>query len=542
MGLTPISNSIYNQVLAACMIGLLLFLTSMNPVQAQLQARGYVYEDLNKNRIQDPNEKGIPNVSVSNGVDVVQTDSKGFYELPISEDVMIFVIKPSHFQVPVNDLNQPQFHYIHKPKGSPQLLHPGVSPTGALPDWVNFGLFPNPEPNNFTALLFGDPQPDELEDVHSFEKAIVSELKGNSGALFGVSLGDLGKLDLWPAYNKAVAKVGIPWYNVFGNHDMNSDGGQDQLSDETFERTYGPPNYSFNLAEVHFIMLDDVIFPDPRGEGSYYGGLRPDILEFIKNDLQFVPKDKLVVLGFHIPLAQFEEPDPFRVEDRLALFDLLKDYPHTLSISGHTHSQNHHFYTEEEGWKGKGFHHHYNPGAVSGDVYKGPRDKYGTPAAFMRDGTPKGYAFLNIEGNTYSYEYKSSGESEDYKMSIHIPKIVPQAKKYRGEIVVNFFQGSPRDKVEFRVDDGEWLELKLTPKMDKYLLELEYEWDNAKQLPGGTRLSTPLISNHIWSKQMPSHYSLGEHVLEVRVTDWLGREYRAIESFEMVPDHGKYGF
>ena len=44
---------------------------------AQQQATGYVFEDANKNGIKDRKEKGIANVSVSNGVVVVKTDETG---------------------------------------------------------------------------------------------------------------------------------------------------------------------------------------------------------------------------------------------------------------------------------------------------------------------------------------------------------------------------------------------------------------------------------------------------------------------------------
>src|SRR5690606_41721965 len=70
-------------------------------VSAQTVARGYVYEDTNENNKKERREKGIPGVSVSNGVDVVQTDSKGYYELPVGNDNILFVIKPSGYKVPL---------------------------------------------------------------------------------------------------------------------------------------------------------------------------------------------------------------------------------------------------------------------------------------------------------------------------------------------------------------------------------------------------------------------------------------------------------
>jgi len=60
---------------------------------AQSTVRGYIYEDLNKNGKRDGREKGIVDVAVSNGKEVVLTDSKGAYQLPIGRDNIVFVSK-----------------------------------------------------------------------------------------------------------------------------------------------------------------------------------------------------------------------------------------------------------------------------------------------------------------------------------------------------------------------------------------------------------------------------------------------------------------
>ena len=64
---------------------------------SQQKATGYVYDDVNKNGRKDRREAGIANVAVSNGTDVVLTDAKGFYSLPVGNDNTIFVIKPSGY-------------------------------------------------------------------------------------------------------------------------------------------------------------------------------------------------------------------------------------------------------------------------------------------------------------------------------------------------------------------------------------------------------------------------------------------------------------
>ena len=53
--------------------------------------------------------------------------------------------------------------------------------------------------------------------------------------------------------NQAIAMIGIPWYNVIGNHDTNYDARDDAGSDETFERVYGPSTYAFEYARAHFV-------------------------------------------------------------------------------------------------------------------------------------------------------------------------------------------------------------------------------------------------------------------------------------------------
>lgn len=133
-------------------------LLSAGVVQAQEIAKGVVYHDINKNGKKDKSEKGIQAVSVSNGVDVVQTNEKGEYRLPVGDDNIIFVIKPSGYAVPLNDKNLPEYYYIHKPKGSPSLKYGATLPTGKLPSSLDFPLYQQQENNQFKALIFGDPQ------------------------------------------------------------------------------------------------------------------------------------------------------------------------------------------------------------------------------------------------------------------------------------------------------------------------------------------------------------------------------------------------
>ncbi|MEX2592328.1 MAG: calcineurin-like phosphoesterase family protein [Anditalea sp.] len=503
---------------------------------AQEMAHGIIFEDMNGNGKKDRKEKGIDGVAVSNGLQVVQSDTKGKYELPVGEDQIIFVIKPSDYQVPLDEHNLPQYFYIHKPNGSPQLDFEGVEATGKLLKSIDFALVPGESKENFTSLVFGDPQPYTIEEVNFFADGVVSEVEGIEGIDFGLSLGDLvgDDLSLFHPYIRVIAKVGIPWYNVLGNHDLNYDGEKDEFADESFEANFGPANYAFNHGKVHFIVLDDILYPDPRDAKGYWGGFREDQLEFVKNTLAFVPKDHLIVLSMHIPLSEPDERDLFRDEDRERLFELLDDYPHTLSLSAHTHLQKQDFFYEKDGWKQQNPHHHYNVGTTSGDWYKGTLNEKGIPISTMRDGTPKGYAFIDFDGNQYNIRYKVVDRDEDYQMEIFAPKVLKKDQGTSAGIYVNFFIGESDNELKVRIDNGEWVKMSFVKDYDPtYLVDL-YQWDITEELLNGRRPSNPQKSTHLWRANIPTNLDAGNHVIEVEATDIFGNQHRATKPYRLI--------
>ncbi|SFF82740.1 MULTISPECIES: calcineurin-like phosphoesterase C-terminal domain-containing protein [Salegentibacter] len=513
-----------------------LLITIPGLVIAQ-NATGTIFEDKNGNGKLDSNEAGIPNVAVTNGENVVLTDKKGKYKLQASNDFIISVIKPSGYDYPVNENNLPLFYYNHKPKGSPDLKYEGVEATSDLPRKLDFPLIKNDdEKENFSALIFGDPQVYNEDQVSYFEKGLVSQVNKNENILFGISLGDLvgNNLDLFNPYIQVIKKIELPWYNVLGNHDLNFDVDRDEHSDETFEKFFGPSNYAFNYGKVHFIVLDDILYPDPRDNKGYWGGFREDQLNFIENDLKHVPKDHLIVLSFHIPLSE-PNGDAFRNEDRQRLFEILKDFPNTLSLSAHTHIQKQDFFNKDDGWHGENPHHHFNVGTTSGDWYSGKLNDNGIPVSTMRDGTPKGYAVINFKDNKYTIDYQVAGESKDYKMQIFSPRVVAKDQNTKAGIYVNYFMGSENDKVEYRIDDGSWSVMKYVEDYDPSYVAMVYEWDLTEELFSGRRPSNPIKSKHLWRAKIPTKLAEGVHTIEVKVEDMFGRIFTQTHEYRIVP-------
>lgn len=512
----------------------LLLTTSMH---AQQLVSGYVYEDVNKNGKKERSEKGITGVAVSNGVQVVQTDEKGKYELPLLGDELLFIIKPANYAVLLDDYNLARSYIANKPQGSPSdFKYSGFEPTKPLPKSVDFGLIPQKETEEFTAFIFGDPQPYTLEEMDYFKRVVVDEVKNNvNGELFGISLGDIvgDDLSLHQAYKSVMKEIGLPWYNVMGNHDMNYDAKEDRYSDETFEKNFGPANYAFNYGDAHFIILDDILYPHPVTGKGYLGGFRPDQLEFVKNNLKFVDKNKLIVVSLHIPLFVGDEESHFDSQSRTEFLSLLKDYANVLILSAHTHFQMQQFYTEQQGWKGSKPLHSYNVGTTSGDWYSGELDSNGIPVSTMRDGTPRGYAYLKVKGNQYELDYKVAGKPSDYRMEIFTPKVVSDKGAGSALIYANIFMGTEKDKVEYRVDNGNWKKMEKAVTYDPSFYAAVLNWDLSDTLLSGRRPSNPEQCAHLWSGRLPNGLSIGNHTIEVRVMDMFGKEYSNTTSYRV---------
>lgn len=510
---------------------------------AQQSVKGYVFEDVNANGKRDRKEAGIAGVGVSNGREVVLTDPSGKYILPIGSDDIVFVVKPTGYQTPVSANQLSKFYYIHKPQGSPSLKFAGVPPTGNLPASVDFPLYRSKEGEDFEILLFGDPQAYNKNELRYFDQRIVSELAGNVDRFaFGISVGDLvgDNPNLFVPYVETIKKIGIPWYNVVGNHDLNHDAQTDQQADESYEQVFGPSTYSFNHGKAHFIIIKDILWPDPRDGKGYWGGFTEEQLAFLKSDLKLVPKDYLVVMAFHIPIWEgYVKNDIFRDADREKLFELLKDFPHTLTISAHSHIQYNKFLSKEEGWKQDQPHHHLNLGTTCGSWYRGELDENGIPWSVMADGTPQGYAIMKVSGNRYEIGYKAAGFSAGHQMRVHHPKIVGKAEKTLASLYVNFFMGSEKDQVRFRVDGGAWKPMSYTIEWDPAYLNLLHQWDMTDEVIPGRRPNEPRECLHLWKAPLPSNLAPGEHVIEVKATDMFGKSYVTQSSYRIGLPGGK---
>ena len=498
--------------------------------QTEQFAQGVVYEDIDRDGVRDPGERGLAGVAVSNGLHVIRTDVNGQYRIPVSDDCQIFVCKPRGMMVPLDEHNKPRFWYTHKPQGSrDEGFHfTGFEPTGDLPDSIDFGLLRRPEPDTFSIIAMGDPQPYSQQEVDWYARDVIEDII-NTGlhrtVAFGISLGDLvgDNLDLFGPLDRVQSQPGVPWFNVFGNHDMNFRSTNDWDSDETFERVYGPPTHAFQWGRVHFIVVDNVIWQGFNGyrdsgkivTNNYRGGLRDDQLAFIENYLQDVSEDDLVVLSMHIPL---EGDGVHRVPEQRRLFEILSRFPNTMSMSGHTHLQRHWFFGSEHGYTA-GEHHHLNGATGSGSWYRGATDERGIPHSTMRCGAPNGYNIITFDGNRYSMRFKAASEPATAQMRLTVP--APLLVGQSAEVVANVFAGSAKSQVRYRINNNAWLPMTHSPRLDPSLLAIK-AIEQSDTPPNGRTIPDPQPSHHIWAANLPTNLPPGVHRVEVESVDMFG--------------------
>jgi hypothetical protein len=525
--------------------------TGYAQAQSTATARGTVFDADSSPR------SGVPGVMVSNGLDVVKTGADGGWSLPVRDGDSVFVIKPAGWALPVDPAtNLPRFAYVYAPNGSPDLgfRFAGLAPTGPLPASIDFGLHRRDEPARFDAVLFTDPQPESLNEVGYIRDDVVSVVDG-SRAAFGITHGDImfDDLSYYPRYNRIIGTIGLPWFNCRGNHDMNLEAPDNTHAAETFKRIFGARSHAFQYGGTTFILLDNVDYlgtdpSKPNGFGKYRGFFGERQLGFVRNVLANVPRDSLVVISFHIPLKTLAASDAANnTVDMKDFLGAIGTHPNTVSFCGHTHTNEHWYFTSADGYaagdRQGGTHHHHILAAVSGSWWSGPFDARGIPMALQSDGSPNGFHILSVDGAAYTTTLMPAHDPARGQMRVMLDSQVhgPDKEVIRDyhpgallagpigvdrvastRLVVNFFDGGPRSKVEVSVGGRPWQALTKVERLDPFVVEV-YERNRDSKKPWVEAGK----SSHVWQGGLPADLATGTHRVAVRGTDEYGRTHAA---------------
>jgi C terminal of Calcineurin-like phosphoesterase/N terminal of Calcineurin-like phosphoesterase/Calcineurin-like phosphoesterase len=533
-----------------------LALKAIEPRQAEAQnasagqVSGQVFEDRDGTWVASPANPGLGGVLVSNGRDIAVTGADGRYTLPLPDQATIFAIKPAGFIPPVDPITRlPRFYRHHQPMGSPASLNltfEGLAPTGPIPASVDFPLERQDEPKAFEVVMITDPQPENEAEVDFIREDLIEALAGVD-ARFGLTAGDImfDDLSLYPRLNAIIGTIGLPWWSIGGNHDLNFEAPNRTYSRETYKRFFGPSYYAFFYGKALFLMLDDVDYlgPDPtkpRGSGKYEGRLDDAQLEFVRNVLAETPEDTLVIAVMHIPIRTYLGSESYQsLANKEALFKLLEGRKYTVSFAGHTHTTEHHYFGAADGWNGAEPHHHHLLTALSGSWWSGPFDHRGVAAADSRDGTPNGFHILSVDGASYATRYVPAKEPNGRQMRLSIDSRfhgiakeadlefrqvqilgspLPRASLYASTLIANVFGGGEKTKVMMRIGDRAPIGMTREARPDPFVQEVfsrneatKKSWVKAEN------------SSHIWTARLPTDLASGAHRVVVEAVDEYGR-------------------
>lgn len=555
---------------------------------------GKVFVDTNRNGLSDDDEDGLPGVMVTNGRDVVRTDAQGRYRLPAFDNMTVSVTQPAGHQVPLDEHNVPQFHYNHLPEGSPELRYGGIEPTGPLPSAINFPLVESEETaaDTQSCVIAGDLQTYDEQEIEYARAGAIEDLSERHdhvgcGTLFvGDVVGD--DLSLYPRIKELVSETNGPARFLPGNHDLDFDAPSAEHSFDTFRAQLAPAYYSFDVGDVHVVALNTVDHPctaaedspegieehcaDPTGSPAYNGRIDDDQLTWLRNDLDNVDRDKLVVVAGHIGLLNYaDEGSPVHQVDQVRQVHELLRGRAAVMLAGHSHTiENLKPGDDVEGWRdlfgveGLPFPH-ITVGAISGDWYSGEVGEDGYPAAIGRDGGRPGVVTLDIEGNEFRERYTVTGEPDGVQTQLGVnsptyrrwfeerrewnddpvgeapeldePLVVDRADLIEGSwLTTNFFFGSTGSTVEVGIDGDPTEEAVRTQRMAGEGVNVGVEYSDpyavSQQLVHGGSLADRTM--HLWRFDLPADLDAGEHIAEVTATDSYGREYTDVLEFEVV--------
>jgi hypothetical protein len=422
--------------------------------------------------------KGIANVVISDGFSVVQTDKKGRYEIEVNSLAkFIWISTPSGYEFKADS-------YLSK-------HYKNLSETNEL----NFELKPlSQSDENHNFIIWADPQVKNKKDVQKMMENSVPDVQKiiqsiNSVPVHGITVGDIvwDNHELFANYNEAVLQMGIPFFQVLGNHDMDFRLGGDDTSDATFSKNYGPTYFSFNRGKAHYVILDDVRYLG--NEREYDGYITPVQLEWLKKDLKFVDKDSLLIICVHIPIHS-------QVKNNNDFYNVISDFTNVHIMSGHTHFN-------QNVVKDRVFEH--NHGTVCGAWWTGP---------ICRDGTPSGYAVYEVKGNNLKWYYQPTGSNKKNQLRIYIEEQANQKL-----LIANVWNWDPNWKIEYFLDGKSMGTMQQYTGYDPLSVQL-YKGD---KLPVGRSFAEPNETDHLFS----TYFETSIKNIKVLVTDRFGEQYTA---------------
>lgn len=361
-------------------------------------------------------EGPVANVVVSDGTEVTVTDDKGIYELKSAKKWgYVFISVPSGYEVAAEGVF-PQFYQTLK--GAADVV-----------EQKDFKLTKVDGQDRYKLFLLGDMhlanRTNDAAQFTQFTTDLNAYMAQHSGQkMYALTLGDMTWDLYWyknnyalPQYRETINRQvkNLQIYHTMGNHDNDFMTTSDYDAAVKYVDCIGPTFYSFNIGQVHYVVMDNIDCSAYDGTDSrnYVKKLSNEQLKWLAKDLAYVDKSTPLIVAMH---AQIYKPtstgfafdhDSANTEALLAALDGYEVH----FVTGHTHKV-YNITPDDDVVKGRDIHEH-NSGAICASWWwSGNR----TPGVHVSiDGAPGGYAIWDIDGTDFAWLYKSTGWPEEYQ-------------------------------------------------------------------------------------------------------------------------------
>lgn len=447
----------------------------------------------------DTDYNPIPDVVVSDGYSVVKTNAKGEYQFKKnSKATFVYYSTPAGYEVNVaTGRNMALFYATLSSSDAPQ-KH----------DFILKKLTTNE--SKFYLYAIGDPQVANSNEVDRFNNETMADIKEqlatSSLPAYGISLGDIvaDQPSLFNTMKTALGSSSMKVFTTIGNHDKTGGNATTPRNSTTFETQYGPLNYSFNRGDVHFVCMDNVVFSN---NSSYSLGFSNEQLDWLEKDLSFVPKDKLLILYYHMPIRGTN------FSTRSRLFNLIKDFKEVHLMAGHTHYNENYIHNVS----GKEIYEHVHA-AACGAWWK---------STINGDGTPNGYAIYEIDGTTVkNWIYKPTKLPSTFQIRLHKGNAsyggtygFYSYNEPENRLIANVWNADPEWKIEVYVGNQKLGNMTLKTALNKDAWSLGYHLGVLNRNPDNYTTAT----KHLYVFDLPDNTAYNS--VKVVATDRFGRTY-----------------
>lgn len=358
----------------------------------------------------------VANVVVSDGTEVTVTDDKGIYELKSAKKWgYVFISVPSGYEVAAEGVF-PQFYQTLK--GAADVV-----------EQKDFKLTKVDGQDRYKLFLLGDMhlanRTNDAAQFTQFTTDLNAYMAQHSGQkMYALTLGDMTWDLYWyknnyalPQYRETINRQvkNLQIYHTMGNHDNDFMTTSDYDAAVKYVDCIGPTFYSFNIGQVHYVVMDNIDCSAYDGTDSrnYVKKLSNEQLKWLAKDLAYVDKSTPLIVAMH---AQIYKPtstgfafdhDSANTEALLAALDGYEVH----FVTGHTHKV-YNITPDDDVVKGRDIHEH-NSGAICASWWWSGNLTPGVHVSI--DGAPGGYAIWDIDGTDFAWLYKSTGWPEEYQ-------------------------------------------------------------------------------------------------------------------------------